>query len=59
MSKSIPIALSSLALLVSVLATTGMSQPARDAVVLLFAKNAGAVNGIKASKSRKRVSCSR
>src|SRR6478752_3550743 len=51
MSKRIPIVLSSAALAVALLGSTGIVQAARDAVIPAFAKNAGAVGGIKASKS--------
>ena len=53
MSKRIPIVLSSVALLVAVLGTTGIGQAAKQAVVPLFAKNAGAVDGLKASRTPK------
>jgi hypothetical protein len=55
MSKRIPIVLSCVALVVSILGTTGVGQAARDVVatIPLFAKNAGAVGGIKASKTPK------
>src|SRR5437870_1246593 len=53
MSKRIPIVLSSVALLVAMLGTTGVGQAAKEAVVPLFAKNAGSVSGIKASKTPK------
>ena len=52
MSKRIAVVLSGLALMVSILGTTGLGQAAREAVPL-FAKNAGAVDGIKASKTPK------
>ena len=52
MSKRVAVVLSSLALAISVLGATGLGQAAREAVPL-FAKNAGAVNGIKASKTPK------
>jgi hypothetical protein len=55
MSKRIPIVLSCVALLVSILGTTGAGQAARDAAgrIPLFAKNAGTVGGIRASKTPK------
>jgi hypothetical protein len=52
MSKRVPIVLSCVALLVAVAGATGLGQAARDAIPLL-AKNAQAVNGIKASKTPK------
>src|ERR1700730_6103902 len=53
MSKRISIVLSCVALLISLLGATGLGRAARDAAVPLFAKNAGAVNGINASKTPK------
>ena len=52
MSKRVPIVLSCLALLVALAGATGLGQAARNAIPLL-AKNAQAVNGIKASKTPK------
>ena len=55
MKQRIPIILSSAALVVAVMGTTPVGQAARHAVAIvpLFAKNAGAVNGIEASKTPK------
>ena len=52
MRKRVPIILSCVAIMISVLGTTGLGQAARNAIPLL-AKNATMVNGIKASKTPK------
>jgi hypothetical protein len=53
MKQRIPITLSVVALVIAVMGKTPVGQAARHAVVPLFAKNAGSVDGIKASKSPK------
>ena len=53
MRKHIPLALSIAALVVGVLGWTGLGQAAGNALRVAFATNAGAVDGISASRSRK------